>query len=42
MPELQLNDKGLIPAIAQDADTDDVLMLGYMSPGLHQTDPRGR
>ena len=33
MPELQLNDKGLIPAIAQDADTGDVLMLGYMSPG---------
>ena len=33
MPELQLNDKGLIPAIAQDADTGEVLMLGYMSPG---------
>lgn len=31
MPVLQLNEKGLIPAIAQDADTGNVLMLGYMS-----------
>ena len=28
---LQFNDKGLIPAIAQDADTSEVLMLGYMN-----------
>ncbi len=28
--ELTFNEKGLIPAIVQDADTDEVLMLGYM------------
>ena len=28
-----LNERGLIPAIAQDVDTGQVLMLGYMSPG---------
>jgi phosphoribosyl-ATP pyrophosphohydrolase/phosphoribosyl-AMP cyclohydrolase len=28
---LQFKDKGLIPAIAQDADTGEVLMLGYMN-----------
>jgi len=28
---LKFNDKGLIPAIVQDADTGDVLMLGYMN-----------
>jgi len=27
---LQFNEKGLIPAIVQDADTGEVLMLGYM------------
>ena len=27
---LNFNEKGLIPAIAQDADTGEVLMLGYM------------
>ena len=27
---LKFNEKGLIPAIAQDADTGEVLMLGYM------------
>ena len=32
MPKLMINEKGLIPAIAQDADTGTVLMLGYMSP----------
>lgn len=32
MPKLMLNEKGLIPAIAQDVDTGTVLMLGYMSP----------
>ncbi|MBI4298258.1 MAG: bifunctional phosphoribosyl-AMP cyclohydrolase/phosphoribosyl-ATP diphosphatase HisIE [Chloroflexi bacterium] len=30
---LQLDEKGLIPAIAQDANTREVLMLGYMNPG---------
>lgn len=33
---LKLNDQGLIPAIVQDADTAEVLMLGYMSPGSLQ------
>jgi phosphoribosyl-AMP cyclohydrolase len=28
---LNFNDKGLIPAIIQDADTGEVLMLGYMN-----------
>jgi phosphoribosyl-ATP pyrophosphohydrolase/phosphoribosyl-AMP cyclohydrolase len=28
---LKYNEKGLIPAIVQDADTGDVLMLGYMN-----------
>jgi phosphoribosyl-ATP pyrophosphohydrolase/phosphoribosyl-AMP cyclohydrolase len=28
---LKYNDKGLIPAIVQDADTGEVLMLGYMN-----------
>ena len=28
---LQFNEKGLIPAIAQDDDTGEVLMLGYMN-----------
>ena len=27
---LKFNEKGLIPAIVQDADTNEVLMLGYM------------
>ena len=27
---IKFNENGLIPAIAQDADTDEVLMLGYM------------
>ena len=31
--ELQLDKDGLVPAIAQDADTGQVLMLGYVSPG---------
>ncbi len=30
MDNLTFNEKGLIPAIVQDADTDEVLMLGYM------------
>ena len=29
---IQLDDKGLVPAIAQDAKTGEVLMLGYMNP----------
>ena len=28
---LRFNEKGLIPAIVQDADTGEVLMLGYMN-----------
>jgi len=31
MDELNFNDKGLIPAIIQDDDTGEVLMLGYMN-----------
>ena len=30
---IQLDGRGLVPAIAQDADTGQVLMLGYMNPG---------
>jgi phosphoribosyl-AMP cyclohydrolase len=30
MKNLKFNEKGLIPAIAQDADSGEVLMLGYM------------
>ena len=29
--DLQFNEKGLIPAIVQDADTGEVLMLAYMN-----------
>ena len=31
--EIKLNQRGLVPAIAQDAETGQVLMMGYMSPG---------
>ncbi len=31
LSNLKFNDKGLIPAVVQDADTGDVLMLGYMN-----------
>ena len=31
--DVQLNDRGLVPAIVQDINTGQVLMLGYMSPG---------
>lgn len=31
MGNLKYNEKGLIPAIVQDADTGEVLMLGYMN-----------
>jgi len=30
---VQLDEKGLVPAIAQNADTGEVIMLGYMSQG---------
>ena len=33
MVEVKLNEQGLIPAIAQDVNTGQVLMLGYMNPG---------
>ena len=33
MVELQLDEKGLVPAVAQNAATGDVIMLGYMNPG---------
>ena len=36
--DIKFNEKGLIPAIAQDADTGEVLMLGYMDEeALHRT-----
>ncbi len=31
MEKIKFNDKGLVPAVVQDADTGDVLMLGYMN-----------
>ena len=31
--KIKLNDKGLVPAIAQNIDTGEILMLGYMNPG---------
>ena len=31
--KVKLNDQGLVPAIAQDINTGQVLMLGYMNPG---------
>ena len=31
--KVKLSDKGLVPAIAQDINTGEVLMLGYMNPG---------
>ena len=30
---IKLDEKGLVPAIAQNADTGEVIMLGYVSPG---------
>ena len=33
MTKVQLDEKGLVPAIAQNADSGEVIMLGYMSPG---------
>lgn len=31
--DMKLNEQGLIPAIAQNIDTGEILMMGYMSPG---------
>ena len=31
--KVKLNEQGLVPAIAQDINTNEVLMLGYMNPG---------
>ena len=31
--KVKLNEQGLLPAIAQDASTGEVLMMGYMNPG---------
>ena len=31
--KVKLNEQGLVPAVAQDANTGNVLMLGYMNPG---------
>ena len=40
---LKLDDKGLIPAIIQDANTGEVLMLGYMSEeSLEKTKETGQ
>ena len=33
MSQIQLDEKGLVPAIAQNAVTGEVIMLGYMNPG---------
>ena len=33
MVQIQLDEKGLVPAIAQNATTGEVVMLGYMNPG---------
>ena len=33
MTRVQLDEKGLVPAIAQNASSGEVIMLGYMSPG---------
>ena len=42
MVKLKLDDKGLLPAIVQDVDTGDVLMLGFMNEeALRRTLSRG-
>jgi phosphoribosyl-ATP pyrophosphohydrolase/phosphoribosyl-AMP cyclohydrolase len=33
MAEIQLDEHGLVPAVAQNATTSEVIMLGYMNPG---------
>lgn len=41
--EMKFDDSGLMPAIIQDADTKDVLMLGYMNAeALRRTVTEGR
>ena len=41
--DVDFGDSGLVPAIAQDADSKDVLMLAYVSPeALEQTLETGR
>ena len=42
MVEVQLDEKGLVPAVAQNADTGEVIMLGYMSPGSLKRTLEGR
>ena len=36
--KVKLNEQGLVPAIAQDINTNEVLMLGYMNPRLDEAD----
>ena len=33
MVEIQLDEKGLVPAVAQNSSTGEVIMMGYMNPG---------
>jgi len=43
IPDLKYNEQGLIPAIIQDMDSNDVLMLGYMnSASLERTIQTGK
>ena len=43
IPELKYDDKGLIPAIVQDVNNNEVLMLGYMNEeSLKRTIEGGR
>ena len=43
MPNLKLGPDGLVPAVVQSADTDEVLMLGYMDQeALRRTLTEGR
>jgi len=42
MPPIQFDDRGLIPAVLQDADSGQVLMLAWMNAeALQQTQARG-
>ena len=40
--DLKFDEKGLIPAVAQDAVSGEVLMLAYMNEGKHKEDDRDR
>ena len=42
MVEIQLDEKGLVPAIMQNAATGEVIMLGYMNPGSLKRTIEGR